>query len=345
MAEPRTLADRMRRHFGDADHVYAHLLHGMAADWEAGGVVREICRGWEAAPAGAVVQLRLLAGLFRIVLTGRAPQLEPFYPCLGGTAPPGDVWPVALPVVAAHVEELHEALAVAPQTNEVGRSTALLIGLFVAVRRLGLRRVRLLEPGASAGLNLLMDRFRFEGHGWNWGPPESSVTLREAVLGAVQPEDFTIVDRRGCDPAPVDVTSEQGRLRLRSFVWPFQVERHERLAAALRLAAEDPPVVDRAGAAEWLAGRLDRPVDPGVLTVVWQSVTRQYWPATDTALVDGLIADALDRMPLAHVAMEYPQVGRPYPAELVVRTTGSDAPTRLGTVADHGIPVTLECCP
>jgi hypothetical protein len=33
-------------------------------------------------------------------------------------------------VVAAHLEEMHSALAVAPQTNEVGRSAALLAGLF-----------------------------------------------------------------------------------------------------------------------------------------------------------------------------------------------------------------------
>lgn len=336
----RTVAERMRRHFGDADHVYGHLLRGMAADWEAGGPVRDICRGWEDAPAGAVVQLRLLAGLFRVVLTGRAPDLEPFYPCLGGTAEPGGVWAVAEPVLAAHVDELHEALLVAPQTNEVGRSTALLVGVFEAVRRLGLRRVRLLEPGASAGLNLLLDRFRFVGDGWEWGRPGSPVQLNGAVVGAVRPEAFEIVERRGCDVAPVDVTGDEGRLRLRSFVWPFQVERHERLAAALTLAVDDPPTVETAGAAEWLERQLGQPVEPAVLTVVWQSVTRQYWPPAEQSEVARLIEDKAAEIPLAHVSMEYPQVGRPCPAELVVRVTGA-APVRLATVADHGVPVSL----
>src|SRR3954447_9687252 len=92
-----TVAERMRAHAGDRDHLYAHLMRAMADDWEARGSVRDICQGWEDAPVGAVIQLRLLAGLFRIVLTDRARQLVPYYPCLGGTAPPDQAWPVVKP--------------------------------------------------------------------------------------------------------------------------------------------------------------------------------------------------------------------------------------------------------
>ncbi len=52
-----------------------------------------------------------------------------------------------------------------PQTNEVGRSVALLAGLFDVVAATGTGRIRLLELGASAGLNLLVDRFGFFGTG------------------------------------------------------------------------------------------------------------------------------------------------------------------------------------
>jgi hypothetical protein len=147
-----TLADRFRAHARDAEHLYGYAIRGMAGDWEAGGPIRAVCRGYENAPRGAVIQLRLLAGVFRLVLTGRAPELVRFYPCLGGTAPPSQAWPVMRNVIAAHIDELHAALAVAPQTNEVGRSVALLVGLFDLVGASGVRRIRLLEPGASAGL-------------------------------------------------------------------------------------------------------------------------------------------------------------------------------------------------
>ncbi|MEP6667411.1 MAG: DUF2332 domain-containing protein [Nocardioidaceae bacterium] len=335
-----TLADRMRQHAGKQQHLYGELMRAMATDWEAGGAVREICRGWEDAPRGSVVQLRLLAGLFRIVLTDRAPELVPFYPCLGGTRPPHKAWPAVRDVLAANVEELHEALLIAPQTNEAGRSTALLVGLFEAVRRTGLRRVQLLEPGASAGLNLLVDKFRFVHAGWAFGPASSPLQLANVVVGATTPEPFEIVQRRGCDLSPVDASTPDGQLRLRSFVWPFQVERHVRLAQALEIAAESPVTVERAAAGEWLEHELAQPLPEDVLTVVWQSITKLYWPAQETARVDDAILQAASSRPVAHLAMEYPTVSASS-AELTLTGLDGAAVTRLATVGDHGTPVTI----
>src|SRR5215207_5188170 len=78
-----TLADRFRAHARDAEHLYGYAIRGMAEDWEAGGPIRAVCRGYENAPRGAVIQLRLLAGVFRLVLTGRAPELVRFLPMSG----------------------------------------------------------------------------------------------------------------------------------------------------------------------------------------------------------------------------------------------------------------------
>lgn len=297
------LAEQFRRHFRGTGTVYETLLEGLADDLEAGGVTATICRGWEHAGPGDVVQLRLLAALFRIVLRGDAPELLPFYPCLGGEAPPEQAWWVAEPVVTAYAEELHAALTVTPQTNEPGRCVALATGLFEAVRRTGLRRIRLLEPGASAGLNLLVDRYRVTGPGWSCGPEDSPLALDTQCAG-LHPEPYEIVARRGCDLAPIDAASGEGALRLTSFVWPWQLDRHARLAASLAVVAGHPVVVDRAGAAEWLAARLAEPVPDDVLTVVWHSVTRQYWPVSETELVAGVVAEARERIPLAHVSME-----------------------------------------
>ena len=337
-----TLADRMRRHAGDSPHLYGELMRAMAADWEAGGPVREICADWEDVTEGQVVQLRLLAGLFRLVLTGRAPQLVPYYPCLGGTAPPEKAWPAVREVLAASVDELREALRIAPQTNEIGRSSALLVGLFEAVRRTGVRRLSLLEPGASAGLNLLVDRVRHGGEGWFSGPSDSPLVLSGAVQGPVRPLDFEITQRRGCDVEPVDPTSAEGRLRLRSFVWPFQVERHERLDRAFALVDRyGAPTVDRAPAGAWLEAQLAAVV-PDRLTVVWQSITRQYWPVEEVDRVERALQEAGRTAPLAHVAMEYPPNSPT--AELSIRIwSGGTAPAagRLATVADHGIPVRM----
>jgi hypothetical protein len=337
-----TLADRMRAHAGNATHLYGELMRAMADDWDAGGPVRSICADWEDAPEGAVVQLRLLAGVFRLVLTGRAPALVPFYPCLGGSEPPASAWPAVRRVLTDHVDELREALNTAPQTNEVGRSTALLVGIFEAVRLSGCSRIRLLEPGASAGLNLLVDRFRFIAAGWQYGPTSSPLLLRGGVQGDVRPRPFTILDRRGCDLAPVDAATNDGQLRLRSFVWPFDVERHERLTAALAIAAEHPVQVDAASASDWLCRQLAVSASSDVLTVIWHSVTRLYWPAEETTAVDDAIRAAREQQTIAHVAMEFPSAEGHRRAVLTLGALpGLDEPVRLATVGDHGRPVRI----
>ncbi len=335
----------MRRHAGSADHLYAHLIRAMADDWETEGPVRDVLSGWEDASMGSVVQLRLLAGVFRLVLTGRAPELVPYYPCLGGKAPPELAWPDVRDVLVRHRAELREALEIAPQTNEVGRSAALLVGIFEAVRRTGLRRVRLLEPGASAGLNLLVDRFHFAGRGWSFGPSDAVVRFDDGVVGPVKPEPFQVVERRGCDLAPVDVTTAEGRLRLRSFVWPFHLDRHERLSRALEIAQREPPRVDSGSAGEWLEAQLEQPVAADVLTLVWQSITRQYWPSAESRRVAAALREASNAIPLAHVSMEYPRGSGT--AQLTLDLFGAAGggqgagPQHLADVGDHGPPVII----
>lgn len=328
-----TLAERFRSHAGDSRTLYAFVVREMADDWEAGGVVREICADWESAPPGSVVQLRLLAGVFRIVLRGQAPELAPYYEPLGGTAAPENAWPVFRAVMAGHADELKDALTVAPQTNEVGRSAALLVGLFEAVRRSGRSRVRLLEPGASAGLNLLVDRFRFETSSWSYGPQDSPLVLGDGIRGVASPQPFSVVSRRGCDLEPVDASTPEGQLRLTSFVWPFQVDRHLQLRAALAVAATHPVQVDRAGAGEWVERLLDqKPPASDVITVVWHSATRMYWPGMETARVEAAVESARSRMAIAHLAMEYPKdrLGGADQAELTL-----DGEV-LASVAHHG---------
>ncbi|MEO7069698.1 MAG: DUF2332 domain-containing protein [Nostocoides sp.] len=337
-----TLADRFREHFTGEQHLYWHLARGLGDDIDAGGPTAQVVAGWEDAPASAVVQLRLLAGLFREVLTGRADELRPFYPCLAGSADPAGAWAVARPVVERAAPRLRSALEVAPQTNEVGRSVALLVGISHAVRAAGLHRVRLLEPGASAGLNLLADRFRFVGDGWSAGPQDSGLVVADVGAEGFVPEAFEVVSRRGCDLAPVDAATDEGALRLRSFVWPFHLERHRRLDAALAIARDHPVQVDAGGAADWLAAQLGSPAGEGALTVVWQSITAQYWPAEEIARVTAVIDDARSRMPLTRVAMEAPGAGAgkvtDHSADYPVVEVDSVAVARCDF---HGPPVTL----
>src|SRR5207342_792979 len=91
----------------------------------------------------------------------------------------------------------------------------------------------------------------------------------------VLPPSIEVVEARGCDRRPVDPTSPDGALTLRSFVWPDQVDRLALLDGALTIAARARPHVDDADAAEWLADHVTRPA-AGVTTVVYHSIVWSY---------------------------------------------------------------------
>jgi len=157
------------------------------------------------------------------------------------------------------------------QTNEVGRCVPLLAGLLHIARQTG-RPLRLLEVGASAGLNLLVDWYRY---GQSYGPPDSPCRLPDP--GPATGAGLRIVERAGCDLRPLDPTSGEGRLRLSASVWGDQVDRFARLQGALAVAGRGYVPVEAAGAADWLARRLpDGDLRGAPVTVVWHSVVRQY---------------------------------------------------------------------
>jgi hypothetical protein len=88
--------------------------------------------------------------------------------------------------------------------------------------------LRLLEVGASAGLNLRWDRYRYEADDSSWGDADSSVRLYCQIEGEESAE-VAVVERRGSDRAPVDPNSEDGRLTLLSYLRPDQVHTEVRL--------------------------------------------------------------------------------------------------------------------
>ena len=144
----------------------------------------------------------------------------------------------------------------------------------------------------------------------------------------------------------MDVWSPAGRLHLRSFAWPDHVGRFRRLNAALEVAeraGRAAVAVDRAPAGAWLERHLPEQPDRSVLTVVWQSITRMYWPAEEVERVRAAVRRSGGQVPLAHVSMEYEddEDRRGAVGGAVARRRSAPSRHRLADVADHGIPVRL----
>src|SRR3954454_13178149 len=216
-----TLARRLRTQARSCAELgsplYSDLMQRAAADVEAGGPVFEVLAGHADDPGPSAIALRLFGGVHRLALEGRAPDLASYYPsCAGpGVAATGDAWPAFLATVTVHKDELRAGLHQAPQTNEVGRSAALMPGFVTIAAETGLP-LRLLELGASAGLNLRWDRYRYELTDPPLGDPTSAVRFPGSwydggtrdLAKAPWPQ---VVDRQGCDGSPLDPTTEEGR--------------------------------------------------------------------------------------------------------------------------------------
>ena len=164
------------------------------------------------------------------------------------------------------------------QTNEVRRCAALLPALALLPQPLAL-----IECGASAGLCLLYDRWRYHYVGGpvdHWvGDAASEVTLTcrvdaDVPLPAAVPR---IVWRAGIDLNPIDPCDPEQRRWLQCLVWPEHAERARILAAALDVAATEPPRIVAGDIVERLPALLDEaPRDATV--VVLHSAALVYMP-------------------------------------------------------------------
>ncbi|MGZ4593363.1 MAG: DUF2332 domain-containing protein [Actinomycetes bacterium] len=327
--------------------LYAVLLHHVAADVLAGGPSADVLAGHEQDHGPSALALRLMGSVHRLVLERRAPGLAFFYPSVGGQAEAEGAWPALREVLVEHHDELRSLLHQPPQTNEVGRAAALIGGLCHLVAAAP-GPLRLLEIGASAGLNLRADQFRVAlPGGAGVGPADSPVVLDDPWQGVRPPlpDRLEVVERQGCDTAPLDPTSEEGRLRLTSYVWPDQRARLERLRGALEIAARVPATVHRESARDFVR-RIA--LEPGTTTVIWHSIMWQYVDhderADVAARIDELGAQADPDARLAYLQLE-PRRRTPSSDHevLVVLRTWPDGQERvLATAQAHGIPTTWE---
>lgn len=169
-------------------------------------------------------------------------------------------------------------LARSTQTNEVGRLATLLPAL-AQCSPLDGGPLALLEVGASAGLNLFPDHYRYvwrheDGTSYSLGEgPELSCDITGDVpLPAAVP---AIGWRGGVDLNPLDVTDEDAMAWLTNLVWPEQDDRRDRLAAAIEVAAADPPLLVAGDLVDTLPDLLDQ-LPGDVSPVVFHSAVIAY---------------------------------------------------------------------
>jgi hypothetical protein len=193
--------------------------------------------------------------------------------------------PAFLDFVLRHWERIApEMRRRATQTNETGRCALLLPVLAELPQPLAL-----LEIGASAGLNLFPDRYayRYGEHHLGAGPVElrCDLTGREPPAGLPR-----VVWRAGLDLNPLDITDPADARWLESLIWPEHHHRRERLRAAARIAAADPPRLQRGDLVDDLPALAAAAPEDATLVIVNTSVLYQV-PADRRRAFTDLVRD------------------------------------------------------
>jgi hypothetical protein len=219
---------------------------------------------------------------------------------VGDPAPPDGVGPKFRSFVLAHEEEIVEMGNTRyTQTNECRRCVALLPMVAMAE----FHAFHLIDVGASAGLNLGLDRYGYRYDDKEWHP--DAEPLLEAESRGVAPElvEIEVLSRTGLDVNPLDPADGSARRWLDALIWPEHVERRERLRSALDMVASLEIDMIAGDALETLPTALDR-LPAGEPAVVMSSFTLNQFDAAQRDDLNSIVSVARSARPVHRVSME-----------------------------------------
>lgn len=270
----------------------ARLCELFAERIEAGSRFGQRIVGWPAVTCVSdALTLRVAAALHAAVRARLSAALVAAYP--PNVTGDDQLWTAIEAAIRDHDGFLHDYLDSPPQTNEVNRSGVLLGGALIVAQETSLPLIWH-EIGASMGLNLGFDRYRYDLGAAAWGPPGSAVRIQCEWKGSLPPldADLRVEVRNGCDVNPLDAANEADRERMLSYIWADQGERLKRIAAAMDATAAAGIHVGKADAADWLARRLADLLRRGRASVIAHTIMWQYMPKGVQDRAAKIIAEA-----------------------------------------------------
>jgi hypothetical protein len=323
------------RKFGESEcgtysPLYAAICHSVADDPELLALVA-------AAPPSGQQPNVLLAAVHYLVLGGLAHPIADVY---AGQAEPDLAPALFRDLCLSQRHDVGRMLASRyTQTNEPGRAAVLAVGLAAAADLIG-EPIGLLDAGCSAGLNLLIDRYRFDyGPVGSLGPIDSPVTIACELRGAaaVPARLPTIAARLGVDRSPVDVAKADDVRWLLACVWP-DTGRLARTAAAMELARQNPPKMMSGDMVTDLDAALDT-FDPSLPIVVVTTSSCGYLSVEQRHAFLAVLQRRARRQRLAWLSADGPGVIDVVPVPPTIGDTGIAASVMGLVTFDTGTPV------
>jgi hypothetical protein len=333
-----TLAKRFeqfgRRETVQSSPLYTRLSLGIANDPELLALATH-------ARAGQPVPNLLLAAVHFLLLKGLRHSLAAFYPSVSGASrASGDPYPYFRSFCLEHQGEIRMLIAHRlVQTNEIRRCACLLPAFGIAARQGREQPLALVEIGASAGLNLLWERYGYDyGKGRQYGSKDSPIQIAGVLRGDQHPPFPAtwpqVAFRIGLDLNPIDLYDPEAILWLRALIWPEHTHRADLLQRAVRFARKDPPPLIAGDALALLPATLATIPRKVTLCVFHSFAINQFSPAARERLAS-LLAEQGARRDLFHISMEALHGGHPALA-LVSWQQGVRIEQRLAQCESHG---------
>ena len=193
------------------------------------------------------------------------------------------------------------------QTNEIRRCSYLMPAFGVVSIDSGGMPLGLIDVGASAGLNLLWDSYKYRYSGnLTFGPDESEVVIDCELRNGmpdIPGELPEVAFRRGVDLNPVDLSDDEEYLWMKALVWPDHPDRADLLRAARSIWLSNPPQVERGDALEVLPRILDE-VPQDVALCVFHCHTLNQFPANSRVAFYEMLDGASHSRVVYHVPSE-----------------------------------------
>ncbi|WIG61557.1 MAG: hypothetical protein OJF49_004305 [Ktedonobacterales bacterium] len=359
--DPRHLPAAAQADLAERIAFHGQNIYGAAAAFNSSPLYARLCLDIAADPdlltliadadRAAQVANLLFAAVHYLLLANPSHPLAAFFPDLTDRTPAIDgrelprpaaeAYPVFRAFCLEHAAAIrHLVTTRRVQTNEVRRCAILLPAFALVSRRAGGRPLALIEIGASAGLLMLWDQYRYDyGPAGTAGDPAAPLLLtcepRGPHLPSLPTTLPTVVSRIGLDLNPIDVRDDNAMRWLRALIWPEHADRVQMLEAALAVARQQPPHIVAGNATQTLPALLAA-APPDAALCVYSSYALNQMPADVRQRVLAALTAAAHARDLYRISQEwYGQQAQPR-LELFTYTAAETRSELLAHAESHG---------
>jgi hypothetical protein len=283
--------------------LYERLARGVAEDRE----MLTLAAHARSTPESSL----LLTAAHYLLLGGEEGAVAAFYPSVVGEARgEGDPYPLFRDFCLEHAEEIRTLISTRRvQQNEVRRCAQLLPAFGLVAERVR-SPLALVEVGASAGLNLLFDRYAYDyGDGRLRGDTGSPVRLACGLRGDRVPplpdEPPAVAWRVGLDLNPLDIRDPEAARWLEALIWPEEYAHGApRLRHAVSVAEQEPPTLLAGDALDLLPEALAA-VPEGASPCVFHTFTLNQISDEGRQLFSTILAEHARERDIHRVSIEW----------------------------------------